>query len=141
MLENAVNVCLGNAESAGIELRIVRNDTLSYVGDAQLLEQAIINLVGNAIKYSGSAQIEISQQRDGNNAVISVRDFGIGIPAEHLPRLFERFYRVHKERSQKLGGTGLGLAIVKHIAQLHGGTASVESSVGAGTTFRIALPL
>lgn len=141
VLENAVNVCLGNAESAGIELRIVRNDTLSYVGDAQLLEQAIINLVGNAIKYSGSAQIEISQQRDGNNAVISVRDFGIGIPAEHLPRLFERFYRVHKERSQKLGGTGLGLAIVKHIAQLHGGTASVESSVGAGTTFRIALPL
>ena len=122
-------------------LCITRNDTIEYFGDSQLIEQAIINLVGNAIKYSASPKIEISLERQSTNAVITVKDFGIGIPAEHLPRLFERFYRVHKERSQKLGGTGLGLAIVKHIAQLHGGSASAESELGIGSTFRIILPL
>lgn len=140
-LENAVNACAGNAEAAEISLRIVRNDALEYVGDAQLIEQAIINLVGNAVKYSGSPRIEISLERRKTSAVISVKDFGVGISSEHLPRLFERFYRVHKERSQKLGGTGLGLAIVKHIAQLHGGSATVESTPGEGSTFRIIFPL
>lgn len=140
-LENAVNACTENAEAADISLCITRNDTIEYFGDSQLIEQAIINLVGNAIKYSASPKIEISLERQGANAVIAVKDFGIGIPAEHLPRLFERFYRVHKERSQKLGGTGLGLAIVKHIAQLHGGSASAESKPGTGSTFRIILPL
>jgi two-component system, OmpR family, phosphate regulon sensor histidine kinase PhoR len=72
--------------------------------------------------------------------VISVRDEGPGIPREHLPRLFERFYRVDKARSRDLGGTGLGLAIVKHITQAHGGSVSVDSVVGRGSTFRIHLP-
>lgn len=139
-LENAVNACAEIAENAGTQLKIVRNDALEYVGDTQLIEQAIINLVGNAVKYSGSPTVEISLEKRDKHAVIAVRDFGIGIPAEHRPRLFERFYRVHKERSQKLGGTGLGLAIVKHIAQLHGGTATVESAPGNGSTFRIFLP-
>lgn len=140
-LENAVNACAENAEGAGIELCITHNAPLEYVGDARLIEQAVINLVGNAVKYSGGSRIEVAQERKGRSIVISVRDFGVGIPAEHLPRLFERFYRVHKERSQKLGGTGLGLAIVKHIAQLHGGTATVESRPAQGCCFRITLPL
>jgi Signal transduction histidine kinase len=72
--------------------------------------------------------------------VISVRDQGPGVSREHLPRLFERFYRVDKARSRDLGGTGLGLAIVKHIAQAHGGRVSVDSRVGQGSTFRIHLP-
>jgi len=73
--------------------------------------------------------------------VISVRDQGSGIPREHVPRLFERFYRVDKARSRDLGGTGLGLAIVKHITQAHGGHVSVDSVVGRGSTFRIHLPM
>lgn len=140
-LENAVNACRDLADAAGFRLEITRNDPIELEGDAQLIEQAIVNLVGNAVKYSGGDRAEISLERRGNVAVVSVRDFGVGIAAEHLPRLFERFYRVHKERSQKLGGTGLGLAIVKHVAQLHGGNAAVESAPGAGTCFRIELPL
>ncbi|MBR5622568.1 MAG: HAMP domain-containing histidine kinase, partial [Opitutales bacterium] len=139
-LENAVNACAENAEASGIELCITRNEPQECVGDARLIEQAVINLVGNAVKYSGGSRIEVAQERKGKSIVISVRDFGVGIPEEHLSRLFERFYRVHKERSQKLGGTGLGLAIVKHIAQLHGGTATAESRPEQGCCFRITLP-
>jgi two-component system phosphate regulon sensor histidine kinase PhoR len=79
--------------------------------------------------------------KQGGELVLSVKDDGPGIPREHLPRIFERFYRVDKARSRDLGGTGLGLAIVKHIAQAHGGSVTVESVVGRGSVFRIHLPL
>jgi len=106
-----------------------------------LLEQAVVNLVDNAVKYSpeGSA-VEVTLAEAAGEIVISVIDHGPGVPREHLPRLFERFYRVDKARSRDLGGTGLGLAIVKHIAQAHGGRVSVDSRVGEGSTFRIHLP-
>jgi two-component system phosphate regulon sensor histidine kinase PhoR len=105
------------------------------------LEQAVINLLDNAIKFSESDEvIEIRVIKHDSEIIISVRDHGCGIAKEHLPRLFERFYLVDKARSRKLGGTGLGLAIVKHIAQLHGGYPSVESSPGRGSTFAIHLP-
>jgi two-component system phosphate regulon sensor histidine kinase PhoR len=106
-----------------------------------LLEQAVVNLVDNAVKYSpeGSA-VEVGLAETPEEIVIFVTDHGPGVPREHLPRLFERFYRVDKARSRDLGGTGLGLAIVKHIAQAHGGRVSVESRVGQGSTFRIHLP-
>ena len=106
-----------------------------------LLEQAVVNLVDNAIKYSpaGSA-VDVALDFTPEEIVISVSDHGPGVPREHLPRLFERFYRVDKARSRDLGGTGLGLAIVKHIAQAHGGRVSVDSRVGQGSTFRIHLP-
>jgi two-component system phosphate regulon sensor histidine kinase PhoR len=118
-----------------------------------LLEQALINLIDNAIKYSDrgrttwlSAGVEPSPEtaRDAaaeDTLVIRVRDEGCGIAAEHLPRLFERFYRVDRARSRQLGGTGLGLSIVKHIVQAHGGTIGVESEPDAGTTFTMRLPL
>jgi two-component system phosphate regulon sensor histidine kinase PhoR len=106
-----------------------------------LLEQALINLVDNAIKYSDpGAGVWIAVEQADAGLVVRVSDEGCGIEAEHLPRLFERFYRVDRARSRQLGGTGLGLAIVKHIVLAHGGTIGVESQPGVGTTFTMRLP-
>lgn len=141
VVENAVNLCAQHAAEAGIALEVRKSVPLSINADCQLLEQAVVNLVENAIKYSGSKRIDVSLRQDGGNAVIEVQDYGVGIAPEHQKRIFERFYRVDKSRSRELGGTGLGLAIVKHIAQLHRGTAGVDSSPGNGSTFRLELPL
>lgn len=109
--------------------------------NAPLLEQAIINLIDNALKYSDNGKtVTVTAQQTSTETTIAVTDEGSGIPAEHLPRLFERFYRVDKARSRKLGGTGLGLSIVKHIVLVHGGTVDVTSLLGVGTTFTIHLP-
>jgi two-component system phosphate regulon sensor histidine kinase PhoR len=102
-----------------------------------------VNLLDNALKFSEpETAATVTARRDGTSGELSieVRDRGCGVPAEHLPRIFERFYRVDKARSRKDGGTGLGLAIVKHIAQAHGGAVSVESQVGEGSAFTIRLP-
>jgi two-component system phosphate regulon sensor histidine kinase PhoR len=97
--------------------------------------------VDNAIKHSAAdREIRLTAQDVGGAVEIRVRDEGCGIAPEHLPRLFERFYRVDKARSRQQGGTGLGLAIVKHIVQAHGGTVDVESTPGVGSTFTIRLP-
>jgi two-component system phosphate regulon sensor histidine kinase PhoR len=110
--------------------------------NAPLIEQAVVNLLDNAIKYSESGtKVELDAAANGSDFSIRVRDHGCGIPAEHLPRIFERFYRVDKARSRRQGGTGLGLAIVKHIAQAHRGAASVESTIGRGSTFTLRIPL
>lgn len=110
--------------------------------NAPLLEQAVINLLDNAIKYSpAGTAVHVSVTREGQNMVISVADQGPGIPAVHVPRLFERFYRVDKSRSRNLGGTGLGLAIVKRVAILHGGSVDVKTELGNGSTFHIRIPL
>jgi len=106
-----------------------------------LLEQAILNLIDNAVKYSRpGSKVEITAHRLNKEITIAVHDKGCGIEEKHLSRIFERFYVVDKSRSRKLGGTGLGLAIVKHIAQVHGGSVTVESSPGRGSTFTIHLP-
>jgi len=109
--------------------------------NAPLVEQAVSNLLENALKYSpeGSPVI-LSCDQDEGFTCFKVRDTGSGIAAEHLPRLFERFYRVDKARSRQIGGTGLGLAIVKHIAQAHHGRVTVTSKLGVGSTFTIILP-
>jgi two-component system phosphate regulon sensor histidine kinase PhoR len=126
--------------------RSVRLETTCAAGlvaevNPPLLEQALINLVDNAIKYSEpGGSIWLAADGVGEALVVRVSDEGCGIEAEHLPRLFERFYRVDKARSRRLGGTGLGLAIVKHIVLAHGGTIGVESKPGVGTTFTIRLP-
>jgi two-component system phosphate regulon sensor histidine kinase PhoR len=105
------------------------------------MEQALINLVQNAIEYSDpGGVIRVSAEKKGASVLLCVRDEGCGIARNHLPRLFERFYRVDKGRSRELGGTGLGLAIVKHIVQAHRGRVSVDSRPGEGSTFRIHLP-
>ena len=114
------------------------------MADARRLEQILINLIDNAIKFNrreGTVTVTTSLSERGNHHLIQVRDTGSGIPAEHLPRVFERFYRVDKARSRAVGGTGLGLAIVKHLALAHGGEASVTSAAGQGCEFTIKLPV
>jgi two-component system phosphate regulon sensor histidine kinase PhoR len=99
------------------------------------------NLIDNAIKYAGSgARIEVGARDDEHGVEFYVRDYGPGIASEHLPRLFERFYRVDKARSRESGGTGLGLAIAKHIVRAHGGTVRVSSELHHGSTFVFLLP-
>ena len=107
-----------------------------------LLEQAVVNLIDNAVKYSpeGSVVDVDARGRPATRSSSAWSTRGRGVAREHLPRLFERFYRVDKARSRDLGGTGLGLAIVKHIAQVHGGRVSVDSVLGRGSTFRLHLP-
>lgn len=95
----------------------------------------------NAVKYNrDGGAVNLSAAVERGVAVIRVHDTGIGIPPEHLERIFERFYRVDKGRSRELGGTGLGLSIVKHIVSLYGGDVRVDSAVGVGTTFTVRLP-
>ena len=142
VLETAIEVCRMKAAGKNIQLEMACDAGLMAAMNAPLLEQAVINLLDNAIKYSYPDQpIHLSAERTNGEIVIRVQDQGCGIGREHLPRIFERFYRVDKARSRKLGGTGLGLAIVKHIAQAHGGRATVESLLGQGSTFSIHLPL
>ncbi|MFP4029706.1 MAG: two-component system histidine kinase PnpS [Candidatus Brocadiia bacterium] len=142
LLANAVQDCMPKAREKNIEVLLECQEDLKACINSALLEQAVVNLLDNAIKYSeegGKVKIQGSQADGGIE--ISVSDEGCGIPKEHLGRLFERFYRVDKARSRKLGGTGLGLAIVKHIAQVHAGTIDVESSPGEGSTFFIRIPV
>ena len=143
VINTACEICQERADNKDVKFKVkLENKDYQIEGDCQLLEQALINLIENAIKYSESNEsIEISATRKNDNIQIEVKDHGTGIAAKHLPRLFERFYRVDKARSRKLGGTGLGLAIVKHIAQLHKGTISVESELGQGSTFILRLPI
>ena len=128
------------ANAAHVKIAVVRNDDVHVKGDVGRLEEILENLIDNALRYSGSDRIDVSSAATSTEVTVSVTDFGIGIPAEHIPHIFERFYRVNKSRSRSLGGTGLGLAIVKHLVQLHGGSVSVVSSPGQGTTFSFTLP-
>ncbi len=141
VLRGAVETCLASAGQRGIELEVEGDDALRATISSALLEQAIVNLLDNAIKFSPPRQaVQVRATRDNGEVVITVEDHGHGIEAEHLPRLFERFYRTDKARSRAVGGTGLGLSIVKHVAQSHGGKVSVDSAPGQGSTFRIHLP-
>lgn len=116
-------------------------EALTLRADGTRLEEVLHNLLDNAVKFSReNGQIHLQATRRGSEMVLSVADDGVGISKEHLPRIFERFYRADKARSRELGGTGLGLAIVKHIAQLHGGRVEAESELGRGTTVRVAIP-
>lgn len=142
VLKNAIQVCETNAIAKKIRMELSYNENLVAKFDPSLLEQAIVNLIDNAIKYSNKESIiQIEAFHRKNEIIISIRDQGCGIEKKHLPRLFERFYRVDKARSRQLGGTGLGLAIVKHIAQAHGGYVTVESTPGKGSIFSIHLPI
>ena len=119
----------------------VTGERSEFTGIATVLEEMIYNLLDNAVKYNkqgGRADVDVSSS--GDDIVVTVSDTGIGVPADSIDRIFERFYRADKSHSRKIGGTGLGLSIVKHGVSLHGGSITVKSSEGSGTTFTMALP-
>jgi two-component system phosphate regulon sensor histidine kinase PhoR len=141
VLEHAVQDCAATAAGQEVALNIACSPQLAGRLNSALLEQAISNLLDNAIKYSPARSVvSIEAWQEEDQVRIKVQDRGCGIPAEHLPRLFERFYRVDAARSRSLGGTGLGLSIVKHIVQAHGGTVNAYSTPGQGSSFIINLP-
>ena len=141
VIDGALEVCGIKAAERNITIDVACDDALTVPMNHALLEQAVINLIDNAVTYSDpDGRVTVQAAAAGDEIVLAVSDEGCGIAAEHLPRLFERFYRVDKARSRKLGGTGLGLAIVKHIAQVHGARVTVDSTPGKGSTFRLHLP-
>ncbi|MCC6952601.1 MAG: PAS domain-containing protein [Deltaproteobacteria bacterium] len=141
LLRNVTELCHASALEKEIRLCVDCEDDIHVRVNSSLFEQAMVNLVQNAVKYSKVGdKVLLKGVRVGTEISISVIDHGPGIDPEHLPRLFERFYRVHKGRSREHGGTGLGLAIVKHVSQIHDGQVTVRSEVGAGSEFTIWLP-
>ena len=129
------------AQKRGITVTVT-GDEVSVPGVRRLLTETIFNLCDNAIKYNrDGGSVTVTVGRDGGEAVVTVSDTGIGIPAEHQGRVFERFYRVDKSHSKASGGTGLGLSIVKHAVRYHHGTVTLDSREGEGTTFTIRLPI
>jgi two-component system, OmpR family, sensor histidine kinase SenX3 len=131
------------AEAAGIPIEITEPaEDIVVSCDRRQVTSALFNLLDNAVKYSEEGgKVEFAAEIEGFHVIISVRDYGIGIPGGDLERIFERFYRVDRTRSRATGGTGLGLSIVRHVAQAHGGEVSVTSEEGAGSTFCLKLPL
>ena len=141
ILSGAIQSCKVSAEVKNINIELLCPENLQALIEARLLELAVVNLIDNAIKYSESgSSVQVEALIKDSEVIINVRDHGCGIEKKYLPRLFERFYRVDKSRSRKLGGTGLGLALVKHIVLVHSGRVSVESTPGKGSTFSIHLP-
>lgn len=143
LVDRVLVVCGPHADGKLIKVKTDLPSNLSPLfGDPDMLAQVLINLIDNAIKYTPMGGIvTISAKKLGDEIRLSIEDTGMGIPAESLSRIFERFYRVEKARSRELGGIGLGLAIVKHIIKAHGGRVDVKSMVGEGTVFSVFLPL
>lgn len=141
LLEDTLKIFETSLKTKQLYVRTELDPNAAYLKlDAFKMQQVLINLIDNAIKYTDRGGITVKTLRQNDKAEIHIADTGIGIPPEHLPRIFERFYVVDKSRSRRLGGTGLGLAIAKHIVLLHGGTLQVTSQPGQGTCFTITLP-
>jgi two-component system phosphate regulon sensor histidine kinase PhoR len=141
LMESALEAVAHRVRELHATVELECPEALQAPVNRRLLEQALVNLLDNALKYGGAIpRIGLAARLEGSEAVLEVSDEGPGIPEEHLPRLFERFYRIDKARSREKGGTGLGLSIVKHVALAHRGDVVVESTVGGGTTFRVRIP-
>jgi signal transduction histidine kinase len=144
-LESLLKDLLGElivlAEDRQIRLALRAQPVPVVLGDPQWLKQLFINLLDNAIRYTGEGgAVTVSLRQDGKEVAIAVEDTGLGIEPEHLPHLFERFYRTDAARSRNSGGTGLGLPLVMEIAQAHRGTITVASEIGKGSVFTLRLP-
>jgi two-component system, OmpR family, phosphate regulon sensor histidine kinase PhoR len=141
LVTESVSSMLETARDSDIEIVVTQVPDGLVTADAYAIHQVFANLISNAIRYAaGGKKIEVGGEDQPGAVEFFVRDFGPGIASEHVPRIFERFYRVDKARSRETGGTGLGLAIVKHIVLNHGGTVRVQSSLGHGSTFYFSLP-
>jgi len=141
LLDEAVQTFQEIVDSRGVELAVMNTAVCAVAVDRDAIHQVFGNLIDNAMKYGeGGRKILIGACDTEDGVQFYVRDFGAGIPSEHLPRLFERFYRVDKARSRESGGTGLGLAIAKHVVRAHGGTIKAESELNHGSTFYFTLP-
>jgi len=139
-LENIINEMKPYAEKKNLELILLPiNQNLEIFGDKERLKQVMNNLLTNAIKYTETGKVEVGVDEYEKYARIFVRDTGIGIEEKDLNRIFERFYRVDKNRSRDMGGTGLGLAIVKHIVEAHNSKVEVKSQLGKGSEFSFML--
>jgi two-component system phosphate regulon sensor histidine kinase PhoR len=141
MIESVARIFEQKAHQKGLTIKMRTGEgTPTIEADHFKIEQVFVNLIANAVKYTEEGGIEVSVAASDSDVVITVADTGIGIPQEHIQRIFERFYVVDKSRSKRVGGTGLGLSIVKHIVLLHNGTVDVESEVGKGSKFVVTLP-
>jgi signal transduction histidine kinase len=141
IINEAVEMVSVAAKEKNISISVSCLPDFKVLAYSSLLIQAIVNLLDNSIKYSGNnSPINVNVFKEDDQFVIEVKDKGIGIPAEHIDRIFERFYRADKCRSREAGGTGLGLSIVRHIALLHRGRVEAESHTGEGSAFRLKLP-
>jgi two-component system, OmpR family, phosphate regulon sensor histidine kinase PhoR len=141
-LESALRTVESSARGRNVTLHCAEIDDLNVTGNQLRLEQVFVNLLDNAVKFNrphGEVRVEVHSI--DSDARIMIADTGIGIPAEDLPRMFERFYRVEKARSREMGGTGLGLSIVKHAVEQMGGSVAVESRVGEGSRFTLTIPI
>jgi two-component system phosphate regulon sensor histidine kinase PhoR len=142
ILQEAVQNFRELARAHGIDLQVEDSAPDLVSADREAVHQVFSNLIDNALKYAASGgRLVLGARRADHGVEFYVRDFGPGIPFEHLPRLFERFYRVDKARSRESGGTGLGLAIAKHIVLAHDGTIRAESELNHGSVFLFTLPL
>jgi two-component system phosphate regulon sensor histidine kinase PhoR len=142
LLQDAVDTFGVSAQEQGLDLVLEGATHEPVLADPEAMHQVLANLIGNAIAYAREGgKIILGARQAGDATEFYVRDFGPGIASEHLPRLFERFYRVDKARSRESGGTGLGLAIVKHIVRAHDGQVRAESRLGHGSTFYFTVPL
>jgi signal transduction histidine kinase len=128
------------AEQKGIDLQVGQVQEVTILGDKVRLQQLFTNLIDNAIKYTPEGSIQIVVEKDEGNAVVQVRDTGIGIPREEQEKIFKRFYRVDKSRSKESGGVGLGLSIAEWVAKAHQGRIEVNSGLNRGSTFTVYLP-
>ena len=141
LLDDAVQTFADLAASRGVELSLMNTASSPVSVDRDAIQQVFSNLIDNALKYGHTGKKVLVGACESEEGVqFYVRDFGAGIPSDHLPRLFERFYRVDKARSRESGGTGLGLAIAKHVVRAHGGTIKAESELNHGSTFCFTLP-
>jgi two-component system, OmpR family, phosphate regulon sensor histidine kinase PhoR len=139
-LESAWRTVEANATARGVRLVRQNIDDVKVMAYELRLEQVFVNLLDNAVKFSRpQSEVRVAVRSSGNSACITIADNGIGIPSEDLPRIFERFYRVDKARSREMGGTGLGLSIVKHAVEQMGGTVTVDSRLGEGTSFAVTI--
>ncbi|MBX7131906.1 MAG: hypothetical protein K1X67_04415 [Fimbriimonadaceae bacterium] len=141
VVRSVVSMLMDKATKKGLHLSYSGPKHLWIEANPAQMSQVFMNLIDNAINYTPQGQVEVEILEGGDSVTATVRDTGVGIEAEHLPRIFERFYRVDKGRSRATGGTGLGLSIVRHIVEGHGGRVGVESKLGEGTSFTISLPV